>query len=74
MCIYEPRLQVGWNSYYMFENQSNQSDARGNVRLMLFNAMVVQELLQGVELWSAAMALSTLNDKKKIQKSSRGDN
>ena len=41
----ESRHQVGWNSYYMFENQCNQSDAPGwEVRLMLFNAIVVQVL------------------------------
>ena len=47
---YESRRQVSWNSYHMFENQCKQNDTQGwEVRLMLFNAMVVQTLLYGVE-------------------------
>ena len=38
---YESKLHAGWNSYYMFENQHNQSDTWDwEVRLMLFHAMV----------------------------------
>ena len=46
---FESRLQAGKN-YYMLENQCNQSYTRGwEVKLMLFNAMVTQVLLYGVE-------------------------
>ena len=48
---YVSRLHAGWNSHYMFENQCKQCDTRGwEVRLMLFNAMVVQVFLYGVTL------------------------
>ena len=43
-------IRVGIVQLYMFENQCNQIDSQGwEVRLMLFNAMVVQVLLYGVE-------------------------
>ena len=56
-------LQAGWNSYYMFENQCNQSDTQGwEVRLMLFNAMVVQMFLYGAKLWGGIISLSAWNE------------
>ena len=43
---YESRLQVGWNTYHMFKNQCRKIYNWGwEVRLMLFNTMVVQVLL-----------------------------
>ena len=43
MCL---KIQVAWSSYYMFENNCNQTDTGGwEVRLMLFNAAVIQLLL-----------------------------
>ena len=42
----------------MFENQCNPSDAQGwEVRLMSLNALVVQVLLYGVEMWVALSLL-----------------
>ena len=59
---------AGWNGYYMFENQYNQSDTRGwEVRLMLFNAMVVQVLLYGVEVWGGTISLSAWNEIRKFK-------
>ena len=38
---FDSRLQAGWKSYYLLENQCNQSDTcESEVKLMLFNAMV----------------------------------
>ena len=51
----------------MFENERNQSDTRGwEVRLMLFNAMVTQVLLYGVELWGDTIPLSAWKQIEKI--------
>ena len=51
VCV-ESRCQTGWKSYYMLENKCNQSDTHGwEVKLVLFNAMVTQVLLYGVEVW-----------------------
>ena len=66
---YGSRLQTGWNSYYMYENQSNQSDNRGwEVRLMFFNTTVVQVFIYGVEVWGDIISLSARNEIDKIQK------
>ena len=47
---FDSRLQAGWKSYYLLGSQCNQSDTCGwEVKLMLFNAMVTQVLLYGVE-------------------------
>ena len=65
---YESRLQVGGNSYYMLENQWNQSDIRQwEVKLMLFNVMVVQVLLDRVEVWGDILSLSAWNEIEKNQ-------
>ena len=46
-------------SYYLLENQCNQSDTCGwEVKLMLFNAMVTQVLLYGVEVWGGLMRIT----------------
>ena len=51
----------------MFENQCNQSDTQGwEVRLMLFNAMVV--LLYGVQVWGDKISLSAWDIIAKIEK------
>ena len=66
---FESRLQAGWKSYYMLENQCNQSDTRGwEVKLMLFNAMVTQVLLYGVEVWGGTISRNAWNEIEKIQK------
>ena len=47
----------------MFENQYNQCDTRGwEVRLILFNAMVVQVLFYGVEVWGGIISLGAWNE------------
>ena len=47
---YQSRLRASWNSYYMFANQCNQTDTQGwDLRLMLFNSMVVHVLLYDME-------------------------
>ena len=52
------RLQTDWNSCYMFENQCNRSDPRvWEVKMMLFNAMIVHVLLYGGEVWGGIMSL-----------------
>ena len=59
---------AGWNGYYMFENQYNQCDTRGwEVRLILFNAMVVQVLLYGAEVWGGTISLSAWNEIRKFK-------
>ena len=68
MC-YESRLKVGWYNYYMIEHQCNQSDTQGwEVRLMLFNAIVVQVLLYGVEVLGGTIIVSAWNEIEKIPK------
>ena len=42
----------------MFESQCNQCDTQGReARLMLFNAMMAQVLLYGVEVWGGTLHL-----------------
>ena len=66
---YESTLQAGWNGYYMFENQCNTSDTGGwEVKLMLFNAMVILVLLYGVEMWGGTISQTALNEIEKIHK------
>ena len=49
---FESRLQVCWKIYYMLEHQCNQTDThRWEMKLMLFNVMITQVLLCGVEVW-----------------------
>ena len=68
MCYYS-RLQAGRYNYYMIEHQCNQSDTQGwEVRLMLFNAIVVQVLLYGVEVLGGTIIVSARNEIEKIQK------
>ena len=56
---FDYKLQASWKSYYLLENQCNQSDACGwEVKLMLFNAMVTQVLLYGVEVWGGTISLN----------------
>ena len=54
---------TGWNNYYMFEDQCNQSDIQGWVRLMLLNVMVVQVLLYRVEVWGGTVSRSAWSEK-----------
>ena len=51
----------------MLDYESNQSDTC-EVRLMLFNAMVVQVLLYRIEVWDGTISLSVWNEIEKIQK------
>ena len=60
---------MGLNKFCMFENQCNRCNTLLlEVELMLFNAMVVQELLYGVYLWGGTISLSSWNEIEKIQK------
>ena len=53
----------------MFEKQCNQCNTLvWEVRLMLLNVMVVQELLYGVEVLGDPMSLNAWNETNKIQK------
>ena len=62
------RFQGSWKSH-MLEKQCKQSDTHGwEVRSMLFNAMVAQVLLYGVEVWGGTIPLNALNEIEKIQK------
>ena len=66
---YKSRIQAGWNSYCMFENQCNKSDTRWReVRLMLFNNMVIQVLLYRVEVQGGTISFGAWNEIEKIQK------
>ena len=60
--------QACWNGYCMFENQCNQSyTQRLQMKLMLVNAMVVQVLFYGVEVWGDTTSLSAWLEIEKIQ-------
>ena len=68
MCLDFKRFGIVINNY-VFDYQINQSDTRAyEARLMLFNAMVVQVLLYGMELWAGIISLSAWNEIDKIQK------
>ena len=52
----------------MLENKCNQSDTHGwEVKLVLFNAMVTQVLLYGVEVWGDTISLNAWNEIVKVQ-------
>ena len=63
---YEPRLQAGCNSYYMFKNQCNQSDTEEWKTGLMFNAMVVQVLSYGVEVQGGTISLGAWNENSKF--------
>ena len=66
---FESRLQASWKSYYMFENQCNQSDTHGwEVNFILFIVMVTQVSLYGVKVWGCIISLNAWNEIEKIQK------
>ena len=53
----------------MLENQKNQSDNHGwEVKVMLFNTMVIQVLLCELEVWGDNISLNTWNEITNIQK------
>lgn len=67
---YESRLHLGWNSYYMPENQCNQDDTQGWKVNLMFNAIASQALLYGMEERAGTISLIAWNDREKIQKNS----
>ena len=57
------------NHITFLENQCNQSDTCGwEVKLMLFNAMVTQVLLYGVEVRGGTISLNAWNEIEKTSK------
>ena len=47
----------------MLENKCNQSDTHGwEMKLVLFNEMVTQVLLHGVEVWRRTISLNAWNE------------
>ena len=65
---FDSRVRAGWKSYYLLEKQCNQSDTCGwEVKLLLFNAMITQLLLYGVEVWGDTISLDAWNEIEKIQ-------
>ena len=51
----------------MLENKCNESDTQWEVKLMLFNSMVTQVLLYGVQVWEGTISLNAWNEFDNIQ-------
>ena len=67
----ERRLEAATGHYYAFENMCTQQEISSwRVRCTLFDALVVQTVLYGVEVWGGSIPPSTWNDIEKLQKQS----
>ena len=63
-------LAIAKRMYYMLENICNQKDIhRWKVKIVPFEAYVMQTMLYGIKVWGGSISSSMWDDIRKIQKS-----